>query len=859
MTKLLMRVVLGLALLGGSLGVQAGSLWTSSIDEATGLPMLEVGGARAIRPSMPFWGANWGWAGMYLRFKMTGPGAFESTGRSEPLKLDLLSRISRNGESGWVFDMQLKAAADMAPIVGGGLDFQFDQGLTGGQMGEVALLPGNQGWRWGRDGGPQVEMRFEPALPAVFFNAGNKNHVRAFFYQDKLSAGEQRYKVTWTVKGPVDVLPPTVERLGGKPVDDWPLDSIGTRSAPVDLSFLNQDHKPAGKHGVLKADKDALVFADGTPARFWGTNITAYALFNTPRDTVREQARRLSALGYNLVRLHHHDSPWVGYNVFGNYAAISNTQTLDEGALEKLDWWIKCLKEEGLYVWLDLHVQRHFKAGDNIPGFDEMRKGQPQADLKGFNYVSPEIRQAMKRFNEAYLNHKNAFTGIANKDEPAVVALLVTNENDLTSHYGNGLLPDKNVPLHNKLYMAEADAFAKTWGLNKDKVWRSWEQGPSRLFLNDLERRFDEDMEAHLRGLGSKALVVPTSSWGYNPLGSLPALTSGDLIDVHAYSPQGALEKHPVYGANFMHWLGAAQVLGYPLSVTEWNAEPFPLPDRHVLPLYLAATASHQGWDALMHYAYTQEPTERNVPSNWHGYNDPSLIAMMPAAALLYRERHAAEATTTYVFDPGAEVFYNQYISAGNAPALRTAMERGKLLIAMPATRELPWLERKPLPAGAIVLREPGRPVLPPTATEAVTDTGQLTRNWAEGTYTINTPRTRAALGWIGGRTVNLPDVEMRLVTRHISVAVQSLEDKPVGESAQLLVSIATRSQPQVANKAPLLVEPPEGTLSIRAPKGLKLYAIVKGSRQEWPASYADGRYSFKLDGKTALNWLILR
>jgi len=90
-------------------------------------------------------------------------------------------------------------------------------------------------------------------------------------------------------------------------------------------------------------------------------------------------------------------------------------------------------------------------------------------------------------------------------------------------------------------------------------------------------------------------------------------------------------------------------VVGYPLSVSEWNDDPFPTQDRHVLPLYVAATASHQGWDALMQFAYTQEPTNRNSPSNWNSYNDPSLMATLPAAALLYRERHVAEATSIYV------------------------------------------------------------------------------------------------------------------------------------------------------------------------------------------------------------------
>ncbi len=62
----------------------------------------------------------------------------------------------------------------------------------------------------------------------------------------------------------------------------------------------------------------------------------------------------------------------------------------------------------------------------------------------------------MQRFNEAYVSHLNAFTGLRYKDDPAIIAMLLTNENDVTHHFGNALLPDKNVPRHNAIYMAQA-------------------------------------------------------------------------------------------------------------------------------------------------------------------------------------------------------------------------------------------------------------------------------------------------------------------------------------------------------------------------------------------------------------------
>ncbi len=206
-------------------------------------------------------------------------------------------------------------------------------------------------------------------------------------------------------------------------------------AAPVDLSFLNAEERPAGKHGFVRVVKDRLAFEDGAPARFWGTNLTSYALFGTTsREDVKLQARRLSQLGFNLVRLHHHDSFWASPNIFGD-ATKPDTKSLSAEMLGRLDWWIKCLKDEGIYVWLDLEVQRRFKPSDGIQYFDEISSSK--AGLKGFNYVNASIQEAMRRFNEGYVEHFNAFAGLRYKDDPAIVAMMLTNENDITHHYGN--------------------------------------------------------------------------------------------------------------------------------------------------------------------------------------------------------------------------------------------------------------------------------------------------------------------------------------------------------------------------------------------------------------------------------------
>src|SRR6185436_17713089 len=107
-------------------------------------------------------------------------------------------------------------------------------------------------------------------------------------------------------------------------------------------------------------------------------------------------------------------------------------------------------------------------------------------------------------------------------------------------------------------FMAEAFAFADRHRLPRRAVARSWEPGPGKLFLNDLEYRFHREMIEHLRALGVKVPIAATSTWGMNPLYSLPALTAGDFIDAHAYGRTGELQRNPLVEPNLMHWMAAA-------------------------------------------------------------------------------------------------------------------------------------------------------------------------------------------------------------------------------------------------------------------------------------------------------------
>lgn len=865
MTLSAMRALLNLTALCAlalPINVQA-EAWQVSIDEQNGLPVVTQGGGPVMSAKFDFWAQDWSWTGFQTALSVDAPALYTLQGQNKALDFELKAAITQVQPQTLVWDFDLDAHSRQRDVIGGGMVFQFDPAQIAGAMGAPQLLAGNRGWSWGgAKQGRRVEMRFDPPLAKVYFERGNPSELRAFFYKDDIAPGKQQLKATLNVTGDIALAPTPTERFGLVDPKAWPLDQLDWRTSPVDLSFLNAQQKPAGKHGFVKASGEQLVFEDNTPARFWGTNLSAYALFKSPDEEIVQQAKRLSALGFNLVRLHHHDSPWVSPNVFGDGTLIRNTQQVDAESMRKLDLWIKALKDEGIYIWLDLHVQRALTAQDGIDDFGELAKGEARVDLKGYAYVNASIQQAMKRFATQYLGHVNPLTGLAYKDDPAIAAILLTNENDITQHYGNALLPDKDVPRHSQRYMAAAKAFASQHDLPADLTWRAWQPGPSKLFLNDLEQRFNADMIAHLRALGVRVPIATTSTWGGNGLSALPALTVGDVIDAHSYGASGQLEKNPLTSDGLIDWLAAAQVVGKPLTVSEWNAEPFPLPDRHSLPLYIAGTASHQGWDAMLQYAYSQQafnPGWRTA-DNWHAYNDPALLATLPAAALMYRRGDVQPASTHYVFAPSPDTLFNQEITPRTSALLRTAVGLGQLQIALPATPELPWLKAAAIADGATVLHDPAQALLPADATESVSDTGELKRNWQSGLYTIDTPLTQAMTGWLGGRTITLGNVQVQASTPYASVAVQSLDGAVLGQSRSMLVSLGTRAVPQPEQNTRFHVEPLKAELSLKAPAGLKLFARdAQAQLKPLPASYRDGRYHIILDGTYMSNWLFLK
>lgn len=826
------------------------------VASTTGLPALMLGGGAVMETQYVFWGPQWSWAGLDARAERKAAFSYQYDGASPRLGLKMQGEVAPLGADQLRWRWEFEAEADKPGVMGGGLSFRFNR-LATRWLGEPEVLPGNQGLAWGRAGAGRIEIRFNPKPALVAMEKGG-NEVRAWFYKDTIRPGRLAIEAVARVSLGAELLTRGLDERLAADASTWsPTAQLYKNNWPLDLAFLNDEDKPAGAKGFIRVQGEQLLRGDGQPVRFWGTNLTAGTLFGTPRQAVPEQARRLAGMGYNLVRLHHHDSYWVSPNIFGPKGATGGR--LDEAQARKIDWWIKCLKEQGIYVWLDLHVQRQLTAAEGIQGFDEIAKGKPGADPKGYNYINPTIQEAMLDFAKDYLTRRSAETGLRAVEEPAIALVQITNENDLTHHYGNALLPDKPVPWHRERYMEEARRFAQNQGLPADKVWRSWEPGPSKIFLNDLEQRFHARFLRELRAWGLKVPVSTTSSWGQNPAFSLPALTVGDVVDAHSYGTEGWLELDPALHPTLLHWLHAARVVGKPSTVSEWNMEGRLRRDRHTLPLFVAATAAHQQMAALLSYADSQLAFSPNSPSSpWEGHADPVMALLMPPAALLYRQGLVAPARSAITWAPDGEALFGQNVSPLTSPLLRSAGEVGRLGVAMPATRALPWLAASPRLPGERRMADAQASVLPADATRVVSDTGEILRDWKEGVGTLRAPRVQAVTGRLEGRSFALGDVEVALDIPHATAVVASLDGQPIAAARRLLVAVCGRTDTDAKTRA-TRVEPVGGTLKIRAAQPVSVRAArTDGSRSQLRLRPVNGWILLDLDKITGQGALAL-
>ena len=190
---------------------------------------------------------------------------------------------------------------------------------------------------------------------------------------------------------------------------------------------------------ITTADKVTAVGADfdvsGSSYKFWGVNLSAGANFPNAADAVKI-AQRMRKMGINLVRMHHLDNPWTG-SAGSIFVTGQSTRTLNPTTLDKLDRFIYELKQQGIYVDMNLNVSRPFNALDGVQGAASFKEF-----AKGITIFDKQLVDLQKEYAQQLLTHINPYTGIALAADPVLAMVEMINENSLYGMWKDNQLVD---------------------------------------------------------------------------------------------------------------------------------------------------------------------------------------------------------------------------------------------------------------------------------------------------------------------------------------------------------------------------------------------------------------------------------
>jgi len=464
------------------------------------------------------------------------------------------------------------------------------------------------------------------------------------------------------------------------PLNDTNLDSI-------DLTqFLDA---PAGKHGFLSVRKDGhFYFADGTRARFFGTNMCGPRCFPAKADAPGIAAR-LAKYGMNMLRIHAIDGKWGGLFDFSR----GDSRHIDPAKMDRLDFFVAELKKRGIYMYFDLLDYRRFLPGDGVKDAAQFQHGWSNS-IKGATIFNDRLIELQKEFATQFLTHRNPYTQMRYVDDPALAVVETTNENSVFYMHNTALtLPVYTSELRRRWHAWLREKYTNRAGLAKawtndrrqcallagedpgqdtvhlplrhiyqDPAKAGWigHRSPARVsdmlrFLVAIERRYYKQLHAHLRKIGLRVPITGTNQT-FCPA-STYADAAADFMTRNNYWCHPAVRARPhvrfrnlsVIGSNPDRTsnpitnVASSTVAGKPMIVPEFN---FPWPNEfraECLPL-MTAYALLQDWDGLLFFAYNADSHRLEHFSN---QSDPVRWGQVPAAALMWYRRDVSVAKHT--------------------------------------------------------------------------------------------------------------------------------------------------------------------------------------------------------------------
>ncbi len=641
-------------------------------------------------------------------------------------------------------------------------------------------------------------------------------------------SGTQRPSAQPQIAGPSDWFPVVLDQ-----------DPLAPESV-IDISHLIE--APAGQHGFLKADADRLRFEQAAkPSKFWAINASPHDL---PPEQMKHAARWYRKHGINLVRQH---------TVINAVGLLGRDGKFNPQRLDQYDRWFAALKEQGIYTTWSVVYPHHGPFLQKHDGYDpdlfaeldeadEQHDGNRQAIVvNDFINLDRDLQDIALRYFKELLNHRNPYTKLIYKDDPALAVLEFQNESNLYFHTLNVLRGGEYPRFARKMRRAFFD-FVKAKYQTKTDVARAWQnrwdrgdnwdegelglmgayhwgsdgplhefRGQERRagdyieFLTKLQRDYYVRREREVRQIGFKGVTVTTAWKSGGPAASMANLvadSAADMIDRHNYYGGGAgghvitegdviTKTHLAEPGRGLLSVGLFQVDKKPFGVSEWSMLP-PSPFKaEAAPLYAFYGMGLQGWDAVYHFACNSSRMGDGWPAlRKYVTETPHYLGQFPALAFAIYQGHIQEGDVVAARELGqAEVFAGKDVLGQSlAGGGWDAKELTGRLTTSPATlaigRVTIGFRKQPQTTAADLtsFHDEG-------AKKLTSTTNQLIWHYGTRRVEVRSAKTQAVIGFAAGKRVELPSVQAEIKTPFVSLIFTPLDNEPLADSRHILIT----------------------------------------------------------------------
>lgn len=586
--------------------------------------------------------------------------------------------------------------------------------------------------------------------------------------------------------------------------------------------------------------------ADDTRVRLYGINLSFATNFPSDADAVR-LAQRLRKLGINAVRLHHMDSsPGVQENPPRSLLTPGPYPSFNQTAVTRLRNFIAALKQQGIYVNLNLHVGYRFRpAIDRLPPLD----GKAEATTLGapLHVYYPR----MVALQEEYA--RQLIRGLGLRGNPALAMVEINNESSLLAAWQRRewteAVPKAYEPELRKQwqewlvkrYGSTAKACA-TWNtcVSSNSVielltptdasqigqWRDRLDGKLKsiaekvlgpgdpgtpntsgealrirdflMFLADTDRAYFNRIRQVVQTETDTLVPVTGTQMGYGGVLNFDSQAQMDYIDEHFYIdhpdfPGPAWDRNDwrIHNSaasdgelNRLLALSLRRDVRKPFVVSEYN-QPFPNRQSSEIQPLMAAFAASQDWDGLFFFDYMDGDNWANTPSAFTLAGDWGKYAATGQSAMLFRNGLVATLPTLTAIPFGADA--RRAVAAAREPGAYES----HLAVRYGIKPELATQARLGMDlSGAAKLATQTPLTMPLRAPN-----GEFEFDAQQGSIQLRTPQARGFFGFLMKRRVGDDNAAVELLGKSrgfTGVLLTALDNRPLASSRQILISASS-------------------------------------------------------------------